>query len=77
MLLNNLEKIFGFNSFPCLGNSIDEINTPIAIKLAKDSIIFNSKPLWSSWLVIGKTEGHLDQSIFFRDILNIKNDVYE
>ena len=27
-------------------------------------------------LVVGKTEGHLDQSLFARDILNEKNDLH-
>jgi len=43
------------------------------IKDYKNMITMNLKEIDSLLLVIGKTEGHLDQSLFSRDILNEKN----
>ena len=43
------------------------------IKNYKDMITIGLKKIGNLVLIIGKTEGHLDQSIFARDILNIKN----
>jgi len=43
------------------------------IKNYKDMITIGFKKVGNIVLVIGKTEGHLDQSVFARDILNIKN----
>ena len=39
----------------------------------KDMITMDLKKIGNTLLVIGKTEGHLDQSLFSRDILNEKN----
>ena len=43
------------------------------IKNYTDMVTMDFKKVDNIVLVIGKTEGHLDQSIFSRDILNIKN----
>jgi len=43
------------------------------IKNYKDVVTMDFKKTENIVLVIGKTEGHLEQSIFARDILNIKN----
>ena len=43
------------------------------IKDYKNMITMNLKEVDSVLLVIGKTEGHMDQSLFSRDILNEKN----
>ena len=43
------------------------------IKNYKDMITMDLKKIGNTLLVIGKTEGHLDQSLFSRDILNEKN----
>ncbi len=43
------------------------------IKNYKDMITMDLKEIENIILVIGKTEGHLDQSLFARDILNEKN----
>ena len=43
------------------------------IKNYKNMVTMNLKETNNILLVIGKTEGHLDQSIFARDILNEKN----
>ena len=43
------------------------------LKNYKDMITMDFKKVDNIVLVIGKTEGHLDQSVFSRDILNIKN----
>jgi len=43
------------------------------IKNCKNMVTMDLKETNNTLLVIGKTEGHLDQSIFARDILNEKN----
>ena len=43
------------------------------IKNYKNMITMNLKKINNILLIIGKTEGHLDQSVFARDILNEKN----
>jgi len=43
------------------------------IKNYKDIITMGFKKIDNVVLVVGKTEGHLDQSVFSRDILNVKN----
>ncbi len=45
----------------------------LAYKNLDDMITMNIKEIGSSLLVVGKTQGHLYQSEFFREVVGIKN----